>query len=104
MLIAMVCSVKIDIIGRSSKGVKKITFLSAWQAWVAKMATCSCHNRHHRPMARAFASGGCAKNRKTTCLWSLGASFTVATQQAELGAWESCTFMIFSYMWAWALF
>lgn len=55
-------------------------------------------------MARAFASGGDAKNRKTTCLWSLGASFTVATQQAELGAWESCTFMIFSYMWAWALF
>lgn len=104
MLIAMVCSVKIDIIGRSSKGVKKITFLSAWQAWVAKMATCSCHNRHHRPMARAFASGGDAKKRKTTGLWSLGASFAVATQQAELGAWKSCTFMIFSYMWVRALF
>lgn len=54
-------------------------------------------------MARAFARGGHAKNRKTTGLWSLNASFAVAAQQAGLGAWESCTFMIFSYMWAWAL-
>ena len=55
-------------------------------------------------MVRAFASGGCAKKRKTTGLWSLGASFAVATQQVELGAWKSCTFMIFSYMWVRALF
>ena len=104
MLIAMVCSVKIDIIGRSSKGVKKITFLSAWQAWVANWRLAAAITGTTGPWHGHLPAVGMPKKRKTTGLWSLGASFAVATQQVELGAWKSCTFMIFSYMWAWALF